>query len=384
MRRRAEPRDSGRAHAQGWCRWSVAAAAGAGSDAQPADVARGVAHGLDGVQRRVLEVRRRAPPAAADYEIARRAIAATRCAMRGFGWFRLVSVGLYSVAGRADRERLGNSPCCLCAGLSVSTRSGQYVAQCIGDAVAVSKWEWYWKAEGGEASEAVQRGWKGKDPSPPIPKFGDRPPIVAQLWLSEDAKAVAVLAIDPDDFSNREVYLLARASATGSWPPYWKAKPEIESPNRAKGLNLSAQELFLGRVLAQFFDTPQTGWCCHVAHVWRRVEEGDQYRGFPPQLIVQVRALCIKMDTSVFKSEKAQLQLQTRESWMALEQALNVGLEDVLSSPVVARMDPTGSVLAIVVNHAAGTPLLFVGMPGFEVRLRICIFTWYADVTLRA
>ena len=253
------------------------------------------------------------------------------------------------------------------AGLSVSTRSGQYIATCAGDKVAVTRWEWYWKAEGGEATEAVQRGWRGKGPTPPVPKFGDRPAVIAQLWLSEDARTVAVLAIDQDDNTNRELYLLGRGAVTEAWPAHWKAKPEVDSPHRSKGLNLSAQELFLGRVLVQCFDTPRAGRCCHLAHVWRRVEEGDQYRGFPPQLVVQVRAICVKLDVAVFKSETAQLQLQAEDSWLALEQAFNVGAEDVMSPPVVARMDPTGSVLAVVANHAEGTPLLFVGMPGFEL-----------------
>jgi hypothetical protein len=261
----------------------------------------------------------------------------------------------------------GNSARLPAPGLSVSTRNGAFIAICVGDAVTVKKWEWYWEEEGGEATPAVQRGWLGMQTTPPVPRFDDRPPIVAQVWLSEDAKTLAALAIDQDDFSNRELYFIGRGSPTAAWPAQWKRKPELKPPHKSKGLNLSAQELFLGRMLVEFVDTPQTGRCCLIAHVYRRVEEFDEHRSVPPQLIVEVRAMCIKVAGSSFSND-SNLELQSPNSWMALEQPLNIGSEDVVSPPLIARMDPNGSVLAVAANHAAGTPLLFVGMPGFEVR----------------
>ena len=237
--------------------------------------------------------------------------------------------------------------------------------------VVVKKWEWICREGTGNVPAPERAKWKGSNPTPRLPAFDDREPIPSQLWLSDDARTLAVLLIDPEDYSNRELYLLGRASAGAAWPKHWMRKPELELGNVAQGLNLSAQDLYLGLVQVVFTDTPAMGRCCHLTHVWRRMDEGDPYRGDPSQLMLNIRALCVSIDDGAFKSAPPRaggtnLKLLRPDCWVAREYPFNVGDKDAVLPPLTTQLDPTGSILAVVVNQAEHQPLLFVGMPGFE------------------
>eukprot|EP01043_Picozoa_sp_COSAG02_P028951 COSAG02_NODE_1781_length_10947_cov_54.689159_8_plen_1824_part_00 len=263
-----------------------------------------------------------------------------------------------------------------------ATRSGDYVATVQEPArlddkakakgpreVVVKKWEWVCREGTGNVPEAERKKWKGADPTPRLPSFDDREPIPSQLWLSDDGRTLAALLIDPEDYSNRELYLLGRSSPSGKWPKHWMRKPE-PTQNFTDGLNLSAQDLFLGLVQMVVTDTPQLGRCCHLAHVWRRIDEGDPYRGDPSQLMLNIRALCVSVDDAAFTKSAptggTNLQLLRPGCWIAREYPFNVGDKDAVLPPLAAQLDPKGSVLAVVANQAEHQPLLFVGMPGFE------------------
>ena len=54
------------------------------------------------------------------------------------------------------------------------------------------------------------------------------------------------------------------------------------------------------------------------------------------------------------------------DSWTASQHLFSIGDKDAVHPPLVAQLDPLGSILAIVVNQAQHQPLIFIGMPGFD------------------
>ena len=273
-----------------------------------------------------------------------------------------------------------------------STRAGEFVAMCQEStkregarAVVVKKWEWVAREATGPVPAAQRAKWKGGDATPAFPDFDGREPIPAQLWLSDDGRTLAALLVDPEDYANRELYLLSRPGAAGKWEKEWKRKPELEPGMTARGLNLSAALPYFGVLRVVFTDTPAMGRCCHVSHVWRRIEEGDPHRGDPLQLFLNIRALCISTDGG-----KPELELLRRappppspavalpsrplltpppsaaDCSISKELPFNIGDKDANLPPLACELDPTGSILALVANEAEHQPLLFVGMPGFE------------------
>ena len=264
----------------------------------------------------------------------------------------------------------------------VATRGGDYVATVQEPAgldeasrakgpreVVVKKWEWVCQEGTGNVPVAERNKWKGAEPTPRLPKFDDREPIPSQLWLSDDGRTLAALLIDPEDYSNRELYLLGRASASSKWPKHWMRKPE-PTQNISQGLNLPTQDLFLGLVQMVVTDTAKMGRCCHLAHVWRRIDEGDPHGGDPSQLILNIRAICVSVEDAAFSKPAppgaTNLRLLRPDCWIAREYPFNVGDKDAVLPPLATQLDPHGSILAVVVNQAEHQPLLFVGMPGFE------------------
>lgn len=263
-----------------------------------------------------------------------------------------------------------------------ATRGGDFVATCEEKTglskeekesengtpreIVVKKFHWITREGAGPVPAPERLKWKGGAPTPPLPRFDDREPIPSQLWLSDDARTLAVLLIDPEDYSNRELYILGRASAAANWGKHWKRKPELDPGVSAQGLNLSAQDLYFGLVQVVVTDTPLMGRCCHVTHVWRRMDEGDPYRGDPSQLMLNIRALCVSIDDAAFGSAGSELKLLRPDCWIAREYPFNVGDKDAVLPPLATQLDPKGSILAVVVNQAENQPLLFVGMPGFE------------------
>ena len=197
-------------------------------------------------------------------------------------------------------------------GPSVMTASpsGKFVAQCYAGRVEVKRLEWACN----NVPQAEKKQWKGAKPTPPISFGGGGAAVPAQLWLSNDACTVAALVIDAEDPNHRELYVIGRDSAASEWSgAQWLAKPELAPPYKAQGLNLSAQDMYLGVVRVVFTHTPEMGRCCHISHTWRRITEGDPYRGDLSQLLVNVRAICIKLDHAQFKKQGGELQLLHRE-----------------------------------------------------------------------
>jgi hypothetical protein len=192
------------------------------------------------------------------------------------------------------------APAVMCA-----SRGGEFVAVCHDRQVEVKRLEWTCD----NVPQADRKKWKGAKPTPKIPFEG----VPGQLWLSDDARALAVLMLDPADPSHRELFLIVRPQATAEWKAagvLWLQKPELAPPHKAQGLNLSAQDMYLGVVSVVFTDTAAMGHCCHVAHTWRRIDEGNPYSGDTSQLLVYIRALCIKLDGAEFKKKDGgQLQL---------------------------------------------------------------------------
>ena len=119
--------------------------------------------------------------------------------------------------------------------------------------------------------------------TPQLPFLDDvRAPIPSQLWLSDDARTLVALLIDPEDYSNRELYLLGRNSASGKWPGYWMRT----RPRTARCARLESFDAGLVPGAGARWSRTQTEWAgAAMAHVWRRIDEGDPYRGDPSQLM---------------------------------------------------------------------------------------------------
>ena len=295
------------------------------------------------------------------------------------------------------------------AAAMAASRGGQFVAACFASppdkakcVVEVKRLDWACN----NVNQAEKLKWKGSKPTPPIPKFDGRVATPAQLWLSDDGCTVAVMVVDPADPSHRELYVIGRAAATSEWAGLHWLKPGLPSPHTADGLNLSAQDMNLGIVQVVLTHTPAMGRCCHISHAWRTIAEGDPYRGEPSQLVLHVRALCLKLDDGEFKKGRAgKLPLLHRAlsttpvrrapgaarvavtgadsvfcpvwrvhsvcwvtagSWTSSVHQFGLGDKDAVHPPLVAQLDPRGAILVVVVNQAAHQPLLFIGMPGFD------------------